>query len=91
MILYEAYQKIIFGSDYLQMDSRPRTRSVGETTLKVLEDGKGKTHLGFLWAVFDPVHKLPFFFYQKGRDHRGPKNFLERFAGVLQCDGFSVY
>jgi transposase len=82
MILYEAYQKIIFGSDYLQMD---------ETRLKVLEDGKGKTHLGFLWAVFDPVHKLPFFFYQKGRDHRGPKNFLERFAGVLQCDGFSVY
>jgi transposase len=81
MILYEAYQKIIFGSDYLQMDET--------TTLKVLEDGKGKTHLGFLWAVFDPVHKLPFFFYQKGRDHRGPKNFLERFAGVLQCDGFS--
>ena len=82
MILYEAYQKIIFESFYLQMD---------ETTLKVLEEGKGKTHLGYLWAVFDPIHKLPFFFYQKGRDHRGPKNFLERFAGVLQCDGFSVY
>ena len=82
MILYEAYQKAIFQAFYLQMD---------ETTLKVLEDGKGKTHLGYLWAVFDPIHKLPFFFYQKGRDHRGPKKFLERFAGVLQCDGFSVY
>jgi transposase len=82
MILYEAYQKIIFETFYLQMD---------ETTLKVLEDGKGKAHLGYLWAVFDPIHKLPFFFYQKGRDHRGPKKFLERFAGVLQCDGFSVY
>lgn len=82
MILYEAYQKVIFESFYLQMD---------ETTLKVLEDGKGKTHLGYLWAVFDPIRKLPFFFYQKGRDHRGPKTFLERFAGVLQCDGFSVY
>jgi len=82
MILYEAYQKIIFASFYLQMD---------ETTLKVLENGKGKTHRGYLWAVFDPIHKLPFFFYQKGRDHRGPKKLLERFAGVLQCDGFSVY
>jgi len=82
LILYEAYQKIIFQAFYLQMD---------ETTLKVLEDGKGKTHLGYLWAVFDPINKLPFFFYQKGRDHRGPKKLLGRFAGVLQCDGFSVY
>lgn len=82
LILYEAYQKILFSSFYLQMD---------ETTLRVLEDGKGKTHLGYLWAVFDPIHKLPFFFYQKGRDHRGPKHLLELFAGVLQCDGFSVY
>lgn len=82
MILYRAYQKILFEAFYLQMD---------ETTLKVLENGKGKTHLGYLWAVFDPIHKLPFFFYQKGRDHRGVKKRLERFAGVLQCDGFSVY
>jgi transposase len=82
LILYEAYQKTIFESFYLQMD---------ETRLKVLEDGKGKTHLGFIWAVFDPVRKLPFFFYQAGRDHKGPKKLLERFAGVLQCDGFAVY
>jgi transposase len=82
LILYEAYQKAIFQAFYLQMD---------ETTLKVLEDGKGKAHLGYLWAVFDPINKLPFFFYQKGRDHRGPKKILGRFAGVLQCDGFSVY
>jgi transposase len=82
LLLYEAYQKIIFESFYLQMD---------ETRLKVLEDGKGKTHLGFIWAVFDPIHRLPFFFYQVGRDHKGPKKLLERFAGVLQCDGFSVY
>ncbi|MDP1870228.1 MAG: IS66 family transposase [Gallionella sp.] len=82
LMLYKAYQKIIFGSFYLQMD---------ETTLRVLEGAKGKAHLGYLWAVFDPVHKLPFFFYQPGRDHKGPKKMLERFAGVLQCDGFSVY
>lgn len=82
LILYQAYQLIIFSTFYLQMD---------ETTLRVLEDGKGKTHLGYLWAVFDPIHKLPFFFYQKGRDHQGPKQLLQRFAGVLQCDGYSVY
>ena len=82
MILYEAYQKIIFAAFYLQMD---------ETPLKVLEDGKGKTHQGYLWAVFDPINKLPFFFYEKGRDHRGPAKLLQRFAGALQCDGLSVY
>jgi transposase len=82
LILYEAYKKIVFGSFYLQMD---------ETTLKVLEGEKGKAHLGYLWAVFDPINKLPFFFYQPGRDHKGPKKLLERFAGVLQCDGFGVY
>ena len=82
LILYEAYKKIIFESFYLQMD---------ETTLKVLEGEKGKAHLGYLWAVFDPINKLPFFFYQAGRDHKGPKKLLERFAGVLQCDGFGVY
>jgi hypothetical protein len=82
LILYKAYEKIVFESFYLQMD---------ETTLRVLEEGKGKTHLGYLWAVFNPVLKLPFFFYQTGRDHHGPKKLLERFAGVLQCDGFSVY
>lgn len=81
--LYEAYEKLIFKTPYLQMD---------ETRLKVLEEGqKGKCHLGWLWAVFDPRNKRPFFFYQKGRDHRGPKERLEHFAGVLQCDGYGVY
>lgn len=81
-ILYEAYQKLLFSAFYLQMD---------ETTLKVLEDGKGKAHLGYLWAVYDPVRRLPFFFYQTGRDHKGVKKRLEHFAGILQCDGYSVY
>ncbi len=80
--LYKVYETLIFQSKYLQMD---------ETTLKVLEDGKGKCHLGYLWAVFDPVHKYPFFFYQTGRDHQHPKKLLERFSGALQTDGYSVY
>jgi len=62
-----------------------------ETTLKVLEDGKGKCHLGYLWAVLDPVHRYPFFFYQTGRNHQRPKKLLERFSGALQTDGYAVY
>jgi transposase len=80
--LYKLYEKLVFLAAYLQMD---------ETTIKVLEDGKGKCHLGYIWAVFDPVDKLPFFFYQTGRDHKGAKEKLERFVGTLQCDGYSVY
>jgi|GEM_PF-1645158 len=66
LILYEAYKKIVFESFYLQMD---------ETTLKVLEDGKGKAHLGYLWAVFDPVNKLPFFFIKQGATTGVRKNY----------------
>lgn len=81
-ILYDTYQELIFRSTYLQMD---------ETSLRVLEEGKGKTHLGYMWAVFDPILKLPFFFYRKGRDHLGAKELLKNFTGVLQSDGFSAY
>ena len=81
--LYKVYEKRIFETNYLQMD---------ETKLKVLQEGqKGKCHLGFLWATFDPVGRHPFFFYEKGRDHRGPKERLTHFRGTLQCDGYSVY
>lgn len=82
LLLYQLYEKLIFGASYLQMD---------ETTLKVLEDGKGKCHLGYLWVALDPVNKLPFFSYHPGRDHKKPKKLLERFAGILQCDGYAVY
>jgi hypothetical protein len=80
--LYKLYESLLFRSNYLQMD---------ETTLKVLEDGRGKCHIGYIWAVFDPVDRLPFFFYEPGRDHSAPKEKLGRFAGTLQCDGYSVY
>jgi transposase len=81
-VLYQFYERQVFRSDYLQMD---------ETTIKVLEEGKGKCHLGYFWAVFDPVAKLPFFYYHPGRDQKAPKKLLERFAGTLQCDGYGVY
>ncbi len=47
--------------------------------------------MGYLWAAFDPVRKLPFFFYEKGRGHKGPLALLDDFVGTLQCDGYSAY
>jgi transposase len=82
-VLYAAYKSQLLKSSYLQMD---------ETRLQVLEDSKkGKTHLGYIWAVYDPVNKLPFYTYLPGRSHHGPKKLLEPFAGYLQSDGYSVY
>lgn len=81
-ILYEAYKKLIFSSHYIQMD---------ETTIRVLEEGNGKTHLGYFWATFDPVHRLPFFKYDPGRSVAAPAKLLKGFAGILQSDGYAAY
>lgn len=80
--LYDCYQIHLLRSPYLQ---------IAETTLKVLEDGKEKTHLGYLWAIFDPVHQLPFFFYKSGRSRQMPVETLQSFSGHLQCDDYAVY
>lgn len=91
-VLYAAYKRLILQSSYLQMD---------ETRLQVLEESKkslprtrgvgGKAHLGYIWAIYDPIQKLPFYTYLPGRSHHGPKKLLESFAGHLQSDGYSVY
>lgn len=82
-VLYAAYKRLLLQSAYLQMD---------ETRLQVLEETKkGKPHLGYIWAVYDPIQKLPFYTYLPGRSHHGPKKLLEPFAGYLQSDGYSVY
>lgn len=82
-VLYAAYKRLLLQSAYLQMD---------ETRLQVLEETKkGKPHLGYIWAVYDPIQKLPFYTYLPGRSHHGPKKLLEPFAGHLQSDGYSVY
>jgi transposase len=82
-VLYAAYKRLLLQSAYLQMD---------ETRLQVLEESaKGKPHLGYIWAVYDPVNRLPFYTYLPGRSHHGPKKLLEPFVGYLQSDGYSVY
>lgn len=81
--LYEALQKDVLASQYLQVD---------ETTIRVMEKlRKGKTHLGFYWAYHAPMIGALFFDYQKGRDHSGPMKLLENFSGYLQSDAYQVY
>lgn len=82
-VLYAAYKRLMLKSSYLQMD---------ETRLAVLEESsKGKAHLGYIWVLYDPLNKRPFYTYLPGRSHHGPKKLLESFTGHLQSDGYSVY
>lgn len=75
-------QKVIY-SDYIQVDESP---------MKVLDKDKPKsTHQGYQWVYHDPLQKLVFFNYRKGRGQNGPKELLSDYQGYLQCDGYSVY
>jgi transposase len=81
-ILYQAYGKWLLRANYLQMD---------ETTIRVLEDGKGKTHLGYFWVLLEPLSRAPYFYYHPGRDHGAPLKLLKNFSGDLQCDAYTAY
>lgn len=81
--LYNTLKQKILDSDYIQADESP---------IKVLDsDKKGSTHQGYQWVYHDPVQKLVFFNYRKGRGQNGPKELLADYHGYLQCDGYTVY
>lgn len=80
--LYMALGSVIKNSNYVQADESP---------IKVLEDTKAKAHQGYMWLYRDPVKRIVYFDYQKGRDSSGPIGFLENFQGYLQADGYNVY
>ena len=81
--LYEAQLKAVMQTDYLQADESP---------IQVQEsEKKGKTHRGYMWVYRNPLNGLVLFDYRKGRGMHGPKERLETFSGLLQCDGYGVY
>jgi transposase len=81
--VFNEYAKIITSSDYLQAD---------ETPIPVLtKDKKGKTHRGYFWVYHDPEKKIVVFDYRKSRSKAGPSDFLEKFKGTLQIDGYEGY
>jgi transposase len=69
-----------------------------ETTLPVLDPGRGRTKKGFAWAIArddrpwggaDPPAVV--FRYAPGRGKEHAERLLGDYAGILQCDGYAAY
>lgn len=89
--LYDALQKNVLDTDYLQGD---------ESRIQVLDytDGKSKkgkpntkTHLGYMWVFRNPVSGNVMFTYRSGRGANVLHETLGEFTGRLQSDGYSAY
>ncbi|WP_235299810.1 IS66 family transposase [Portibacter marinus] len=81
--LYNEMKAQIQNSIYLQVDESP---------IKVQDSvKKGSTHQGYQWVYHNPESGLVLFDYRKGRGRAGPKELLEKYKGVIQCDGWQVY
>jgi transposase len=69
-----------------------------ETTMPVLDPGRGQTKKGYAWAIArddrpwggtDPPAVV--FHYAAGRGADHPKALLADYQGILQCDGYAAY
>jgi transposase len=69
-----------------------------ETTMPVLDPGRGRTKKGYAWAIArddrpwggtDPPAEV--FRYAPGRGRAHAEKLLGDYAGLLQCDGYAVY
>ena len=81
--LYDTLVARVIGSDYVQAD---------ETPIPVMDRKKHKaTHRGYFWVYHAPESGGVVFDYREGRGRAGPKEFLDRFGGILQTDGYAAY
>ena len=72
----------LVGGTYIQAD---------ETPVDVqMHDGRGRNHQAYLWQYGQPGGAVVFDF-RLGRGREGPKQFLGKFAGILQTDGYIAY
>ena len=66
-----------------------------ETTCQVLhEEGRDAESTSYMWTYTsdsDGLPKIVLYEYQLGRSGSYPKQFLEGFQGLLQCDGYQGY
>ena len=69
-----------------------------ETTMPVLDPGRGQTKKGYAWALArddrpwggtDPPAVV--FHYAPGRGAEHGRALLRNYGGILQCDGYGVY
>lgn len=85
--LYDEHRKAIVhpACGYMMAD---------ETGITVLDSEKvrgKKSHFGYMWAYCNPVDKLVFFEYQRGRGNKNAKPVLQNYKGYLHTDGYNVY
>ena len=72
----------LIGGGYIQAD---------ETPVPVqMHDNRGKNFQAYLWQYGKPGGSVVFDF-RMGRGREGPKQFLGRFEGILQTDGYTAY
>jgi hypothetical protein len=69
-----------------------------ETTMPVLDPGRGRTKKGYAWAIArddrpwggaDPPAVV--FHYAPGRGAEHARDLLAGYTGILQCDGYAAY
>lgn len=87
--IYEAMRQELLTSSHIFMD---------ETTVPVLDPGRGRTKTEFFWSMLrdqrgwdGPDPRLIIYNYAPGRGARHAAGFLEGFTGTLQVDGFQAY
>jgi transposase len=77
-----AMRSELLAGSYIQAD---------ETPVDVqMHDGRGQNHQAYLWQYGTPGGGAVFDF-QLGRGRDGPKQFLGKFEGLLQTDGYIAY
>jgi transposase len=77
-----AMRRELLAGDYIQGDETPVAVQTKEKT--------GKNHQAYLWQYSRPGGNVLFDF-QMGRSREGPRQMLEEFGGIFQCDGYAAY
>lgn len=83
--VYKLMKEKLLKRNYLQAD---------ETVLKVLDDrGKESNKQKYMWLYKSPNKSSPIIIYdyQKTRSGSCPRDFLGKFSGYLQTDGYAGY
>jgi transposase len=65
-----------------------------ETTYRVLDDTKKKgkkSHIGWMWAMMNPLQRIVCFLYQPGRGRKDIRAVLQGYKGHLLTDAYVAY
>jgi hypothetical protein len=77
-----AMRRELISGSYLQADETPVDVQIQES--------RGRNHQAYLWQYGRPGGTVVFDF-RLGRGRDGPKQFLGKFEGLLQTDGYAAY